>query len=112
MTTIAAARRSPATCDAAGELIALDAFRAQRGLRYTPPRRMPKRGHWLTRVIAIGDRVVPVPRDRLGLRPTEAGANARVVVAGLEDEPVGFVVYAVRDVTAVEALAMEGGADV
>jgi len=112
MTTTAAARRSPVTCEPAAELLALGAMRAVHALRCTPPRRLPNGARCLTCVGAISDRVVPVPREWLGMPATAAGANARVVEAGREARPVGFVLDTVGDVAAVEAWAEKGGADV
>lgn len=109
MTAPAATRRPIVTCEAAGELFALDVFGVERVLRYEPPRHLPNSAAWLPGVIGVGERLVPVLdlRERLGLPAAPAGERARIVVVTLDDGPVGFIVDAVHEVTAVEAGAVE-----
>lgn len=111
MMTTATDRRSLVTCEAAGELFALDVTHVERVLRFAAPRRLPNSASWLLGVIAVGDRLVPVLdlRERMGLAAMTARdvARARVVVVRLGDGPVGFIVDAVHEVVAVEGAAVE-----
>ncbi len=107
--TTATDRRSLVTCEAAGEHFALDVASVERVLRYAPPRHLPNSAEWLRGVIAVGDRLVPVLdlRERLGLAGETPTERSRVLVVRLEDGPVGFIVDAVHEVTAVDATAVE-----
>lgn len=109
MTTATDTRRSLLTCAAAGELFALDVATVERVLRFTPPRRVPNAVAWMLGVIAVGERLVPVLdlRERMGLPAAEPTATSRIVVLTLADGPIGFVVDAVDEVVAVEALSVE-----
>lgn len=109
MTATAATRRQLVMCEAAGELFALDVFAVERVLRYTAPRHLPNRATWLTGVIAVGDRLVPVLDlcERLGLEGTAVPESARIVVVTLEDGPIGLMVDAVHEVTSVDPSAIE-----
>jgi purine-binding chemotaxis protein CheW len=114
MTSTAADRRQLVTCEASGELFALDVFGVERVLRYTPPRRLPNSAAWLHGVTAIGDRLVPALdlRERLGLDAPPPTEQARFVVVVLEDGPVALIVDAVHEVLSVEGSAVEAAPSV
>lgn len=109
MTTAIDIRRSLVTCAAAGELFALDVASVERVLRFAPPRRVPNASAWMTGVIAVGERLVPVLdlRERMGLAAAEPTSASRIVVVTLSDGPIGFIVDAVDEVVAVDAAAIE-----
>lgn len=109
MNSTAAERRQLVTCEASGELFALDVFGVERVLRYTAPRRLPNSAAWLPGVIGVGDRLVPVLdlRERLGLAAPSPSEQARLVVVTLEDGPVALIVDAVHEVLSVESDAVE-----
>lgn len=109
MTTATDTRRSLVTCAAAGEFFALDVATVERVLRYTPPRRVPNAAAWMSGVIAVGERLVPVLdlRERMGLAAAEPTTASRIVVVTLADGPIGFIVDAVDEVVAVDAAAVE-----
>lgn len=109
MTSIAAERRQLVTCEASGELFALDVFGVERVLRYSAPSRLPNSAPWLPGVATVGGRLVPVLdlRERLGLAAPTPDDRARIVVVSLEDGPVGLIVDSVHDVVQVEASAIE-----
>jgi purine-binding chemotaxis protein CheW len=96
-------------CEAASELFALDVFAVERVLRYTAPRHLPNSAAWLSGVITVGGRLVPVLdlRERLGLPAPAVPESARIVVVTLEDGAVGLMVDAVHEVTSVDAGAIE-----
>jgi purine-binding chemotaxis protein CheW len=102
-------RRQLVTCEADGELFALDIQSVERVLRYAEPRSVPNSAPWLRGVIGHGTQLIPVLdlRERLSLAAGEGFAHARIVVVTLDDGPVGVVVDAVHEVVTVEAQAVE-----
>lgn len=98
-------RRALVSCEAAGEHFALDVHVVERVLRYSAPRHVPADAPWLRGVLAVNGRLVPVLdlRERLSLSESPPDANARILVLGLPDGPVGFVVDAVHEVLEVSA---------
>ncbi len=109
MTTATDIRRSLVTCAAAGERFALDVATVERVLRYTPPSNVPNAAPWMTGVITVGERLVPVLdlRERMGLPATAPTAASRIVVVTLSSGPIGFIVDAVDEVVAVDQAAVE-----
>lgn len=105
----ALAKRQLITCEAGGELFALDIHAVERVLRYTEPRRVPNSASWLRGVITQGAQLVPVLalRERLTLPGDADPQRARIVVVALDDGPIGVVVDAVHEVATVEPSAVE-----
>lgn len=108
-TTTASTRRQLVTCEAAGELFAMDIASVERVLRYAAPSSVPNSAAWLRGVISHGTRLVPVIdlRERLGLAAKDVDPRARIVVVTLEDGPLGVIVDAVHEVAAIDAAAVE-----
>ncbi len=107
--TTTLARRQLVTCEADGELFALDIQSVERVLRYEAPRSVPNSAPWLHGVISHGAQLIPVLdlRERLSRAAAGAHAHARIVVVALDDGPVGVVVDAVHEVVTVDAQAIE-----
>lgn len=83
---------------------AFNIFQVERVLRHQAPEPLPQAPPFLEGVLAYGDGVVPVVdlRKRVGI-PAPVGEETRIVVVELEQERVGVVVDAVKEVLRVPA---------
>jgi len=83
---------------------AFNIFQVERVLRHQAPDPLPKAPPFLEGVLAYGDGVIPVVdlRKRVGI-PAPVGEETRIVVVELEQERVGVVVDAVKEVLRVPA---------
>jgi len=83
---------------------AFNIFQVERVLRHQAPEPLAKAPVFLEGILAYGDGVVPVVdlRKRVGI-PAPVGEETRIVVVELEQERVGVVVDAVKEVLRVPA---------